>query len=42
LVNLPPLHPKEMIVLTLENSTGSPIGKPTWPIQFIGRAVNVI
>jgi anti-sigma-K factor RskA len=28
--------------LTLERSTGSPVNKPTGPIQFIGRAVKVI
>jgi anti-sigma-K factor RskA len=39
---LPPLQPNQLFELTLEQSTGSPIGKPTGPIQFIGRAVKVI
>ncbi|WP_414628280.1 anti-sigma factor domain-containing protein, partial [Pseudomonas viridiflava] len=39
---LPPLQPNQLFELTLEQSTGSSIGKPTGPIQFIGRAVKVI
>ncbi|MCS3469439.1 anti-sigma-K factor RskA [Pseudomonas sp. JUb42] len=39
---LPPLQPNQLFELTLEKPTGSPIGKPTGPIQFIGRAVKVI
>ena len=39
---LPPLQPNQLFELTLENPTGSPIGKPTGPIQFIGRAVKVL
>lgn len=39
---LPPLVPNQLFELTLENPNGSPIGKPTGPIQFIGRAVKVI
>jgi anti-sigma-K factor RskA len=39
---LPPLEPNQLFELTLENSSGSPIGKPTGPIQFIGRAVKVL
>jgi len=39
---LPPLQPNQLFELTLEQATGSPIGKPTGPIQFIGRAVKVI
>lgn len=39
---LPPLEPDQLFELTLENPNGSPIGKPTGPIQFIGRAVKVI
>lgn len=39
---LPPLQPNQLFELTLENPNGSPIGKPTGPIQFIGRAVKVI
>jgi anti-sigma-K factor RskA len=39
---LPPLQPNQLFELTLENPSGSPTGKPTGPIQFIGRAVKVI
>ncbi|MHC8318637.1 anti-sigma factor [Pseudomonas sp. LB3P31] len=39
---LPALVPDQLFELTLENPNGSPIGKPTGPIQFIGRAVKVI
>lgn len=39
---LPPLQSNQLFELTLEQATGSPIGKPTGPIQFIGRAVKVI
>lgn len=39
---LPPLQPNQLFELTLESPTGSPIGKPTGPIQFIGRAVKVL
>jgi anti-sigma-K factor RskA len=39
---LPPLQPNQLFELTLENPNGSPTGKPTGPIQFIGRAVKVI
>jgi len=39
---LPPLQPNQLFELTLEGAKGSPIGKPTGPIQFIGRAVKVI
>jgi anti-sigma-K factor RskA len=39
---LPPLESNQLFELTLEPATGSPIGKPTGPIQFIGRAVKVI
>lgn len=39
---LPPLQPNQLFELTLEPPAGSPIGKPTGPIQFIGRAVKVL
>lgn len=39
---LPPLQANQLFELTLEPSTGSPIGKPTGPIKFIGRAVKVM
>jgi anti-sigma-K factor RskA len=38
---LPPLQPNQLFELTLEPAGGSPIGKPTGPIQFIGRAVQI-
>lgn len=40
--SLPPLEANQLFELTLERSTGSPTGKPTGPIQAIGRAVKVI
>lgn len=39
---LPPLQPNQLFELTLEPRGGSPVGKPTGPIVFIGRAVKVI
>jgi len=39
---LPPLEPNQLFELTLENPNGSQTGKPTGPVQFIGRAVKVI
>ncbi len=39
---LPPLQPNQLFELTLEPPGGSPTGRPTGPIQFIGRAVKVI
>ncbi|WP_421683230.1 RNA polymerase subunit sigma-70 [Stutzerimonas urumqiensis] len=39
---LPPLQPNQLFELTLEQPNGSPTGKPTGPIQFIGRAAKVI
>lgn len=39
---LPPLQANQLFELTLEPATGSPIGRPTGPIQFIGRAVKVL
>ena len=38
---LPPLQPNQLFELTLEPPGGSLTGKPTGPIQFIGRAVKV-
>lgn len=38
---LPPVQPNQLFELTLEPPGGSPTGKPTGPIQFIGRAVPV-
>jgi len=39
---LPPLQPNQLFELTLEPAAGSPINRPTGPIQFIGRAVKVL
>ncbi|CRM77519.1 anti-sigma factor [Pseudomonas sp. 58 R 3] len=39
---LPPLTPDQLFELTLEDPRGSPTGKPTGPIQAIGRAVKVL
>jgi anti-sigma-K factor RskA len=38
---LPPLQPNQLFELTLEPANGSPTGRPTGPIQFIGRAVQL-
>lgn len=38
---LPPLQPNQLFELTLEPEGGSPSGRPTGPIQFIGRAVQI-
>lgn len=42
LKQLPPMAPNQLFELTLEGPNGSATGKPTGPIQFIGRAVKVI
>lgn len=39
---LPPLQLNQLFELTLEPAAGSPLNKPTGPIQFIGRVVKVI
>lgn len=39
---LPPLTSNQLFELTLEEPHGSPTGKPTGPIQAIGRAVKVL
>lgn len=39
---LPPLEPNQLFELTLEPENGSPIDRPTGPIQYIGRAVKVM
>lgn len=41
LARLPPLQPNQLFEITLEPPAGSPIGRPTGPILFIGRAVKV-
>ncbi|MGE0098150.1 MAG: anti-sigma factor [Hydrogenophaga sp.] len=38
---LPPLVPNQLFEITLEPYTGSPTGRPTGPILYIGRAVKV-
>jgi len=37
--SLPPLQENQLFELTVEEETGSPTGKPTGPIQSIGRGV---
>lgn len=39
---LPPVEPNQLFEITLEPAAGSPIGRPTGPILYIGRAVRVI
>jgi anti-sigma-K factor RskA len=39
---LPPLEPDQLFEITLEPEYGSPIGRPTGPILYIGRAVKVM
>lgn len=39
---LPPLESNQLFELTLEPPNGSPLDRPTGPIQFIGRAVKVL
>ncbi|MDD3354993.1 anti-sigma factor [Zoogloea sp.] len=39
---LPALQPNQLFELTLEPRTGSPTGRPTGPVRFIGRAVQVL
>lgn len=36
---LPPLEANQLFEITLEDASGSPIGRPTGPIEYIGRAV---
>lgn len=40
--DLPPLEPNQLFELTLEKAGGSPTGRPTGPVKFIGRSVKVI
>ncbi|MFL6707805.1 MAG: anti-sigma factor domain-containing protein, partial [Massilia sp.] len=39
---LPNVQPNQLFELTLEPVNGSPLNKPTGPVQFIGRAVKVM
>ena len=41
LENLPALQANQLFEITLEPPAGSPTGRPTGPIQFIGRAVKL-
>jgi anti-sigma-K factor RskA len=41
LKDLPPLQDNQLFELTLEDASGSPLNRPTGPIQFIGRAVEL-
>ncbi len=38
---LPPLQPNQLFEITLEPYNGSPTGKPTGPILYIGRSVKL-
>ena len=38
---LPPLVPNQLFEITLEPTNGSPTGRPTGPILYIGRAVKL-
>lgn len=38
---LPALMPEQLFEITLEPAGGSPIGRPTGPVLFIGRAVKL-
>lgn len=38
---LPDLRPEQLFEITLEPEGGSPIGRPTGPILFVGRAVKL-
>jgi anti-sigma-K factor RskA len=42
LAGLPPLQPNQLFEITLEPKSGSPIGRPTGPILYIGRAVRML
>lgn len=41
LAKLPPLQANQLFEITLEPKSGSPIGRPTGPILYIGRAVRM-
>jgi len=42
LAALPPLQANQLFEITLEPKSGSPIGRPTGPILYIGRAVRML
>ena len=39
---LPAVQPDQLFELTLEPRSGSPTGRPTGPVRYIGRAVKVM
>ncbi|NGZ85808.1 anti-sigma factor [Duganella aceris] len=39
---LPPVEPDQLFEITLEPATGSPTGRPTGPVLYIGKAVKVM
>lgn len=39
---LPPLQPNQLFEITLEPPAGSPTGRPTGPVLYIGRAVKTM
>jgi anti-sigma-K factor RskA len=39
---LPAVQPNQLFEITLEPQDGSPIGRPTGPILYIGRAVQLL
>ena len=41
LERLPDLRPEQLFEITLEPEGGSPIDRPTGPILYIGRAVQL-
>lgn len=41
LAKLPKVVPNQLFEITLEPAAGSPIGRPTGPILYIGRAVTI-
>lgn len=41
LAKLPKVVPNQLFEITLEPAAGSPIGRPTGPILYIGRAVRI-
>jgi len=42
LASLPKVVPNQLFEITLEPAAGSPIGRPTGPILYIGRAVKMM
>ena len=41
-IRLPAVQPDQLFELTLEPRSGSPTGRPTGPVRYIGRAVKVM